>query len=161
MKIRARVKRLDFAFDVLTRCPPPAMAATLAPTSGDLGEEFRSEAYWCGRRLPRSSAFSRGCRDSFFVKRGDRPFEWYSSWPQLRPLLREALGATDSSLLVVGCGNSELSAQLYDDGFENVTNVDFSKARRGGAAASAQPPSRVALARGGSPGHHRCASPTC
>ena len=30
-------------------------------------------------------------------------------------------------LLVVGCGNSELSAQLYDDGFTNVVNIDFSK----------------------------------
>ena len=32
-------------------------------------------------------------------------------------------------LLVVGCGNSELSAQLYDDGFTNIVNIDFSKVR--------------------------------
>jgi hypothetical protein len=86
---------------------------------GDLGDAFRSQQYW----------------DSFFVNRGDKPFEWYSSWPFLRPLLRAALGVEDgvpphaARLLVVGCGNSELSAQLYDDGFESVTNVDFSRAR--------------------------------
>ena len=94
------------------------------------------------------------------MKRGDRPFEWYSSWPQLRPLLREALGATDASLLVVGCGNSELSAQLYDDGFENVTNVDFSKARRLGAVAASSRRRRQCLHRR-SLAQRRCASPTC
>jgi len=90
----------------------------LLPAGENLGEAFRSEEYW----------------NSFFVKRGDKPFEWYSSWPFLRPLLRAALGAAEGApqpyttrLLVVGCGNSDLSAQLYDDGFENVTNVDFSK----------------------------------
>ena len=70
------------------------------------------------------------------------PFEWYSEWAQLRPLLRAAVGAyapgaaaaTDDRpaggrVLVVGCGNSELSAQMYDDGFVDITNIDFSKAR--------------------------------
>ena len=68
------------------------------------------------------------------------PFEWYSEWAQLRPLLRAAVGATEAPadaaaapggrVLVVGCGNSELSAQMYDDGFTDITNIDFSKARR-------------------------------
>ena len=30
-------------------------------------------------------------------------------------------------MLVVGCGNSELSAQMYDDGVTGVTNIDFSR----------------------------------
>ena len=70
------------------------------------------------------------------------PFEWYSEWAQLRPLLRAAVGAdapgdaaakpdcpAGGRVLVVGCGNSELSAQMYDDGFVDITNIDFSKAR--------------------------------
>ena len=68
------------------------------------------------------------------------PFEWYSEWAQLRPLLRAAVGADaqppppgraahGGRLLVVGCGNSELSAQMYDDGFTDIVNIDFSKAR--------------------------------
>ena len=72
------------------------------------------------------------------------PFEWYSEWAQLRPLLRAAVGADVAAeggaqadaaapvggrVLVVGCGNSELSAQMYDDGFVDITNIDFSKAR--------------------------------
>ncbi|KAK9732986.1 hypothetical protein RND81_04G036000 [Saponaria officinalis] len=30
-------------------------------------------------------------------------------------------------MLVPGCGNSRLSEQLYDAGFQDITNVDFSK----------------------------------
>jgi SAM-dependent methyltransferase len=94
-------------------------ASDLLPDEAALGEQFRSLSYW----------------DSFFRERGEKAFEWYSSWPQLRPLLRAACGADQAGaqpphggrLLVVGCGNSELSAQLYDDGFEDVLNVDFSR----------------------------------
>ena len=35
--------------------------------------------------------------------------------------------AAQGTILQVGCGNSELSAQMYDDGFRNMTNIDFSK----------------------------------
>ena len=31
-------------------------------------------------------------------------------------------------VLVAGCGNSELSEQIYDAGFTKITNVDISKA---------------------------------
>ena len=30
------------------------------------------------------------------------------------------------SILVVGCGNSTFSADLYDEGYENITNIDYS-----------------------------------
>ena len=75
------------------------------------------------------------------LQRGAVPFEWYSEWAQLRPLLRAAVGADGQGdaaatadvpaggrVLVVGGGNSELSAQRYDDGFVDSTNIDFSKA---------------------------------
>lgn len=32
----------------------------------------------------------------------------------------------DDRILVIGCGNSSFSQELYDAGFENVTNIDFS-----------------------------------
>ena len=103
--------------------------------------EFRSQKYW----------------DKFFNLRRGRAFEWYGEWPELKPLLLSAdccgLKATgcvegDSSndesalltmtpatgarrlhVLVPGCGNSELSAQLLDAlGHESVdiTSIDFS-----------------------------------
>ncbi|CAA0819857.1 S-adenosyl-L-methionine-dependent methyltransferases superfamily protein [Striga hermonthica] len=73
--------------------------------------------------------------DQFFTIRGsDDSFEWYAEWPQLRSLLTsgllaqsEPLKAAAVNILVPGCGNSRLSEHLYDAGFTNITNVDFSK----------------------------------
>ncbi|KAL1210193.1 hypothetical protein V5N11_006047 [Cardamine amara subsp. amara] len=74
--------------------------------------------------------------DKFFTLRGnDDSFEWYAEWPQLRdsllPLLRDSSSSSSSSsslqILVPGCGNSRLSEHLYDAGFRDITNVDFSK----------------------------------
>ncbi|XP_022761872.1 methyltransferase-like protein 13 isoform X2 [Durio zibethinus] len=81
--------------------------------------------------------------DSFFTLRGsDDSFEWYAEWPQLRdsllPLLQQqqqqpspssSSSSSSSSLqiLVPGCGNSRLSEHLYDAGFKDITNIDFSK----------------------------------
>ena len=62
----------------------------------------------------------------FFETRGDDSFEWYGSYAELRALVvhGQKLRPTDR-ILVVGCGNSDFSAELYDDGYEAVTNVDF------------------------------------
>ena len=30
-------------------------------------------------------------------------------------------------ILMLGCGNADLSANMYDNGYKNITNVDFSK----------------------------------
>lgn len=86
--------------------------------------------------------------DQFFTIRGsDDSFEWYAEWPQLRDILKTHLlssspppepsdgsgGDTahvapeEVQILVPGCGNSKLSEHLYDLGFKNITNVDFSK----------------------------------
>lgn len=70
--------------------------------------------------------------DKFFTLRGkDDSFEWYAEWPQLRdsllPLLRDSSSSGSLQILVPGCGNSRLSEHLYDAGFRDVTNVDFSK----------------------------------
>ncbi|CAI9776988.1 unnamed protein product [Fraxinus pennsylvanica] len=86
--------------------------------------------------------------DQFFTIRGsDDSFEWYAEWPQLRDILKTHLlssspppepsdgigGDTahvtpeEVQILVPGCGNSKLSEHLYDLGFRNITNVDFSK----------------------------------
>ncbi|CAH2059889.1 unnamed protein product [Thlaspi arvense] len=77
--------------------------------------------------------------DKFFTLRGkDDSFEWYAEWPQLRdsllPLLRDSSSSSSSSsssgslqILVPGCGNSRLTEHLYDAGFRDITNVDFSK----------------------------------
>lgn len=83
--------------------------------------------------------------DNFFKIRGnDDSFEWYAEWSELRdPLLAQlsadappggapasetsAGTASPMQILVPGCGNSRLSEHLYDLGFKDITNIDFSK----------------------------------
>ncbi|XP_030063228.1 eEF1A lysine and N-terminal methyltransferase isoform X1 [Microcaecilia unicolor] len=76
----------------------------------------------------------RSCRDfgsvqyweGFFRKRGKRTFEWYGALPELGGVLQRYLRPKDK-VLVVGCGNSELSEQLYDVGYQHLVNIDLSE----------------------------------
>ncbi|KAJ8901523.1 hypothetical protein NDN08_007367 [Rhodosorus marinus] len=70
---------------------------------------FRTKQYW----------------ERFFKKRTSA-FEWYGGWNELRPFLRNEIGNEDK-VLIVGCGNSDLSANLYDTGVHGITNIDFSE----------------------------------
>ena len=53
-------------------------------------------------------------------------YDWLLTYEQLQthliPLLRPL-----ERILVVGCGNSGLSAGLYDSGFTDIVNIDFSE----------------------------------
>lgn len=71
--------------------------------------------------------------DKFFTLRGaGDSFEWYAEWPALGdPLVAElsSFSAADTpvEILVPGCGSSRVSECLYDAGFRQITNIDFSK----------------------------------
>ena len=86
---------------------------SLLPTHHD---EFRSKDYW----------------DRFFLERNGAQFEWYGAYADLKANIKRraaevlARGGVGTTVLVVGCGNSEISADLYDDGFPSITNLDFS-----------------------------------
>lgn len=58
-------------------------------------------------------------------------YDWYLGWEQLRQFLFPLLAGEDAEnpskeaeILVIGCGTSTLSQDLYGEGFSNVTNVD-------------------------------------
>lgn len=70
--------------------------------------EFQVKEYW----------------DSFFTKRS-KAFEWYGEYADLCHVLHKYL-KPGSRILVVGCGNSKLSEQLYDAGFHSIDNIDIS-----------------------------------
>lgn len=78
----------------------------LLPKS-DVGE-FQEKRYW----------------DSFFTKRTSA-FEWYGEYTDLCHVLHKYLKSS-SRILMAGCGNSKLSEDLYDAGFEGIDNIDIS-----------------------------------
>ena len=79
--------------------PSPSPDSRLVPRDA---AEFRSAAFW----------------DGFFDARGDAPFEWYGDWRSLKPVVLPLCGGRDGDgshaarVLVLGCGNSELSAHM-------------------------------------------------
>ncbi|KAH9530898.1 hypothetical protein CY35_19G007900 [Sphagnum magellanicum] len=79
-------------------------------------KEFGDEKYW----------------DDFFRASKGQAFEWYGSWADLPQLLQLHCGLRPDQqpplqILVVGCGNSALSAHMYDAGFTSIVNVDFNR----------------------------------
>lgn len=54
------------------------------------------------------------------------PFEWYVSWPRLKPVIGPVLTQCKRALHV-GCGTSSLGHDILESGVETVVNLDVSK----------------------------------
>eukprot|EP00408_Alexandrium_pacificum_P047100 CAMPEP_0171240980 /NCGR_PEP_ID=MMETSP0790-20130122/44831_1 /TAXON_ID=2925 /ORGANISM="Alexandrium catenella, Strain OF101" /LENGTH=248 /DNA_ID=CAMNT_0011707519 /DNA_START=30 /DNA_END=773 /DNA_ORIENTATION=+ len=55
------------------------------------------------------------------------PFEWLESFADLQAMLEEISGGRKTiRVLHVGCGNSCLTERMYDDGYEEIVNIDNS-----------------------------------
>ncbi|XP_023014100.2 eEF1A lysine and N-terminal methyltransferase homolog [Leptinotarsa decemlineata] len=72
-------------------------------------EEFSQKDYW----------------DTFFRKRGAKAFEWYGEYPELSEYLHKYIKKQDE-VLIIGCGNSSLGRDLFDIGYDKITNIDIS-----------------------------------
>jgi 2-polyprenyl-3-methyl-5-hydroxy-6-metoxy-1,4-benzoquinol methylase len=58
----------------------------------------------------------------------DSTFDWLEDYETLKPIIEEfKLDKLSAKILVLGCGNSELSQNMYDDGNKNIYNIDISK----------------------------------
>ncbi|XP_055480658.1 eEF1A lysine and N-terminal methyltransferase [Psammomys obesus] len=73
-------------------------------------KEFASVDYW----------------EKFFQQRGKKAFEWYGTYLKLCEVLHKYIKPREK-VLVIGCGNSELSEQLYDVGYQDIVNIDISE----------------------------------
>jgi len=81
--------------------------ATLIMTMRDYG----TEAYW----------------DERYAAQDGSNFDWYQDFGTLRPhLLPYLQNHQNFEILIPGCGNSRLGAELYDSGFVNLTCIDTS-----------------------------------
>lgn len=59
-------------------------------------------------------------------EKGTEPFEWYQSWTKLKGSVSQYINCSGTAL-VIGAGNSNMSAELRGDGFEKVVSIDFSE----------------------------------
>jgi len=73
-------------------------------------EEFKTKEYW----------------NKFFEKRGGNTFEWYGSYKTYKSVLNKEI-PKKNRILIAGCGNSLMGEEMYDDGYESITSVDYSE----------------------------------
>ncbi|XP_045213380.2 EEF1A lysine methyltransferase 4-like [Mercenaria mercenaria] len=55
----------------------------------------------------------------------EEKYDWFSAYSSFRNLLKNDIKSEDK-ILMLGCGNSTLSEEMYKDGFKHITNIDFS-----------------------------------
>ncbi|XP_001356868.2 eEF1A lysine and N-terminal methyltransferase homolog [Drosophila pseudoobscura] len=72
-------------------------------------EEFAQTDYW----------------NEFFKKRGEKAFEWYGEYLDLCDHIHKYIKPVDK-ILMLGCGNSKLSMDMYDSEYRDITNIDIS-----------------------------------
>ena len=57
----------------------------------------------------------------------EQAYEWFKGYGEFRHLLLPHLKPKDR-ILVLGCGNSSLTADLWADGFPSIISIDISEA---------------------------------
>jgi len=60
---------------------------------------------------------------------GKKNFDWYQNYNKCIPMrqtIRDSIPKT-SKVLNIGCGNSLMSEQMVEDGYSDITNIDFSE----------------------------------
>jgi SAM-dependent methyltransferase len=57
----------------------------------------------------------------------EKDYEWLLSYEQLASQLTPFLQQPTSRILMLGCGNSPFSADMYDAGYHNIVNIDYSE----------------------------------
>ena len=55
-------------------------------------------------------------------------FDWLENYPTLKEIILSLnIPKEKGQILNLGCGNSEFSENMYDDGFHNIKNIDISQ----------------------------------
>jgi len=79
---------------------------------------YASSQYW-------QSAYSKG--------QYGESYDWYGTWSQpssagdsLAGVVTRSI-AKEDRILMLGCGNSEMSSKMYEDGFRRIANIDIAE----------------------------------
>ncbi|WFD32842.1 hypothetical protein MSPP1_003893 [Malassezia sp. CBS 17886] len=73
--------------------------------------DFQTVAYWDRR---------------YAAEAPDADFDWFRKYSDVRDIIHEFVPEKQSRILMLGSGNSTLSMDMYLDGYENITNLDYS-----------------------------------
>ena len=70
---------------------------------------------------------SRKYWDTRYTREKGLSFDWLQPYESIREIIITALkGDHEAEILIIGCGNSQLSEKLYEEGYRYITNIDFS-----------------------------------
>ena len=53
------------------------------------------------------------------------PFDWYQRYSGVKDMITQYI-KPEFTILMLGCGNSKMSEDMFEDGYQNITNVDIS-----------------------------------
>lgn len=67
------------------------------------------------------------CKQDYWNSRyvSEESYDWFAPYSRFKHLVCRDIQTSDS-ILMLGCGNSTLSEEMYHDGFRCITNIDFS-----------------------------------
>lgn len=110
------------------------LARTLAPeTLAAMKEHFESKQNPKPVNEATSDSSKQVLPNTVFSKREyweerfeeEESYEWLVKFDDVKRLITSSLKPSDS-ILIVGCGNSSFSKDLYNAGFSNIVNIDYS-----------------------------------
>ena len=58
-------------------------------------------------------------------QRDTEPFDWYQRYTGVKDIVTQYISPT-FQILNIGCGNSRMSEEMYEEGYEHITNIDIS-----------------------------------
>ncbi|TFK26215.1 S-adenosyl-L-methionine-dependent methyltransferase [Coprinopsis marcescibilis] len=84
------------------------MSSKVLPTKN---EDYGTKDYWNTRYAQEDEESS---------------FDWFKKYKDISDIIHELIPSKESRILMLGCGNSTLSEDMYDDGYHNIVNTDYS-----------------------------------
>ncbi|KAF9069792.1 S-adenosyl-L-methionine-dependent methyltransferase [Rhodocollybia butyracea] len=77
----------------------------------ELNEQYSTIDYWNQR---------------YSQEADDASFDWFKSYSEVAEILGSIIPEKSCKILMLGCGNSKLSEDMYNDGYKNIVNIDYS-----------------------------------
>lgn len=74
-------------------------------------EEYGTEVYWDKRYEQEAEEAS---------------FDWFKTYADVANDIRKHIPNKAARILMLGCGNSKFSEDMWEDGYKNIVNVDYS-----------------------------------